>query len=170
MSRFKVGESLFMKYLSTLLALLFGLAASVSAKDEAPSFDLVGKQIPAVKLHFVKGSVDLTGKPAIVEFWTTFCGPCKAVVPHLNELYAKYKDRGLAVVGVSLDEDLEDVEKYGPKFGMEYPMAFDEGKKFSGPLKVDISPYAIVVNKAGKIVWEGVSSALQQDVLEQILK
>src|SRR3954470_19215310 len=159
-----------MKQLSILLALLLGLATGAPAKEELPTFDLVGKQLPAVKLHFVKGSVDLAGKAAIVEFWTTYCGPCKAVVPHLNDLYAKYKDKGLAVVGVALDEDLEDVEKYGPKFGMEYPMAYDEGKKFSGALKVDIAPYAIVANKAGKIVWEGVSSALPEDVLEQILK
>jgi thiol-disulfide isomerase/thioredoxin len=159
-----------MKHLCILLALVLGFSTSAVAAEEAPSFNLVGKQFPPVKLHFVKGAVDLTGKPAIVEFWSTWCGPCKAVVPHLNELYAKYKDRGLAVVGVSLDEDLEDVEKYGPKFGMEYPMAFDEGKKLSNALKVDIAPYALVLNKAGKIVWEGVSSALQRDVLEQILK
>jgi hypothetical protein len=85
-------------------------------------------------------------------------------------LYSKYKERGLVILGVSMDEEFADVEKYGPKFGIKYPVAFDEGKKLSSELKIDAIPYALAVDKSGKIVWEGVSSTLTEDVIEQFLK
>jgi S1-C subfamily serine protease/thiol-disulfide isomerase/thioredoxin len=137
---------------------------------------------PAAPLHvaqWVKGDpVDLatgTGKVVyVVEFWATWCPPCRESIPHLTQLQAKYKDKGVVVVGIS-DEKPNKVEPFVKKMGakMAYAVGLDDNEKTS---KAYMSAYnqngiptAFVIDKTGAVVWAGHPMEDLDKVLEQVL-
>jgi thiol-disulfide isomerase/thioredoxin len=94
----------------------------------------VGDKAPAVEVEeWIQGETTVgAGKPYVVEFWATWCGPCRQSIPHLNELYKKYKGKGLSIIGVS--DEVKAVEKVrsfvrGKGDGMSYSVAIDGGVK-----------------------------------------
>ncbi len=150
---------------------LLGLAAAAILAGPAFATEL-GDAAPALKVEkWIKGGpVDVQdGKNVyIVEFWATWCSPCKASIPHLTELQKKYKDKGVVVVGVSVDEALKRktrdnvgpfVQEKGDDMG--YTVALDEADKttrtaYMDGFVFDGIPTAFVVDK-GKVVWAGQS-------------
>lgn len=101
----------------------------------------------------VKG---VTDKVVIVEFWATWCPPCRRSIPHLNELHKKYGDK-LMIVGLT-NEDKETVEKFIAKMPMEYIVGV--GSKSGKDYGVRYIPTAFVFVK-GKLAWNG--NPLQPD-------
>ncbi len=65
---------------------------------------------------------DYKGKVVLLNFWATWCGPCKQEIPSFVELYAKYKDKGFVVVGVSIDDSPEQLQSFMKEFRMNYPV------------------------------------------------
>ena len=131
----------------------------------------LGDAAPALKVEkWVKGGpVDVKdGKHVyVVEFWATWCGPCRASIPHMTALQKKYKDKGVVVAGVSVDEATkrktrENVEPFVKDMGekMEYAIALDENdastdKAYMDAFKFDGIPCAFIIGKDGKILWAG---------------
>ena len=148
---------------------LTAAALTVSALTlQAAPKDLVGKELPALGVEYLEATPELKGKPAIVEFWATWCPPCRKSIPHLNELNKKYKDKGLVIVGIS-DEDQKTVETFRKSTPMEYYVALDKkglGQKFG----VTGIPHAFVVGKDGKVIWEGHPMQLTDAEIEKALK
>lgn len=117
----------------------------------------------------------------IVEFWATWYGPCRAVIPHLNEIWQKYKDKNVIVIGQDISEpDESAVPKYVQEMAdkMTYPVALDDktldqrGSMASDWMRAAGQtgiPTAFIVNRAGKIAWIGHPLALEDSVLDQIL-
>jgi thiol-disulfide isomerase/thioredoxin len=70
-------------------------------------------------------TADLSGKVVLVDFWATWCGPCRASLPHVKETYAKYHDKGLEIVGVSNDYDIKALQKFTPENNMPWTQLFD---------------------------------------------
>src|SRR5262249_22804189 len=110
------------------------------------------------------------GQFYVVEFWATWCGPCRVSIPHLTELQKKYKDKGVSFIGVSICEQSQDgVEPFVKQMGdkMDYSVALDvvaegqqgnEGKRAqAGMAAADENgiPTAFVIRKDGKIAWIG---------------
>jgi len=101
-----------------------------------------------------------SGPIYLIEFWATWCPPCRASIPHLNELQKHHKDKGLIVVGVS-DETPEVlktfVKQMGDKIG--YTIAADKRaatfRAYLGGFGVDGIPHAVLIDRQGRIVWHG---------------
>ena len=170
-----------MKSLHIAVATLFLCAWT----GQALALDL-GDQAPALKVEkWVKGDpvklADGKGeKVYVVEFWATWCVPCRASIPHLTELQAKYKDKGVVFVGISVDEDKRRktrdevgpfVEKMGDK--MKYVVALDTtdgatSNAYMEPFGLEGIPASFVIDKQGRLVWYGHPMSLDEP-LEQIL-
>jgi thiol-disulfide isomerase/thioredoxin len=117
---------------------------------------------PLTGLTYVKGEpVTITlGKVYVVEFWATWCPPCRTSIPHLTELRKKYEDKGVVFVGVS-NEDVPTVKPFVADMGdkMDYNVAVDTaGAVVNGYMMAfqqNGIPTAFVVDAKGRVVWYG---------------
>jgi len=144
--------------------LLLSLAAALSAAASLHAAELGDAAKPLDIKEWIKGGPlkleDGKGKTIyVVEFWATWCPPCRTSIPHLTELQKKLKDKGVVFIGVS-DEEPGVVKKFVDKMGekMDYVVAIDGGRTSEGYMEAfDIGgiPHAFVVDKEGKIAWQG---------------
>ncbi len=160
-------------------AVLFALAVTVIG---TPAFATeLGDPAPALKIRdWIKGQpVDLAagkGKNVfVVEFWATWCGPCRKSIPHLTELQKKFKDRGVVVVGVSSEEDAAVVKKFVDAQGakMEYVVALDDrnatSKLYMDAFNQKGIPHAFVIDKDGRLAYQGHPLFGLDEVVEAVL-
>ncbi|MEK7270933.1 MAG: redoxin domain-containing protein [Planctomycetota bacterium] len=117
----------------------------------------VGKMAPEIQASSWANTEPLTlkglrEKVVVVEFWATWCPPCRASIPHLKELYHKYKNEGVVVIGLS-DEPADKVKPFLEELKMDYPVGI--GSRTGEAYKVEGIPHAFVVGKDGRIVWQG---------------
>ena len=94
-----------------------GRAASCDAEGTA-RFDFVLKDQHNVPVKMA----DYKGKVVLLNFWATWCGPCKVEIPAFVELYDQYKDKGLVIVGVSVDDSPEQLQAFMKEYRMNYPV------------------------------------------------
>ncbi len=173
-----------MKYTCALF--LTALLHIAIAQDSTPAPQLrVGDPAPALACgQFIQGEPVAkfdAEHTYIVEFWATWCGPCKATIPHLNALQQKFKDRGLIVIGQNSSEPEDGaVEPFVKQMGdqMTYRVALDDKRKVhEGSMQREWMvaaqqqgiPCAFVVGKDQKLAWVGHPAQLDEKLLEQIL-
>lgn len=140
------------------LGLTLGALPAGAAKlgDPAPKLKVASwvKGKP-VKLAEGKGK-----KVYVIEFWATWCPPCRTSIPHLTKLQKEYAEKGVVFIGISTEEK-DQVEPFVKRMGkkMDYRVAVDDNwataKKYMGGFKVNSIPHAFVVDKNGKIIWHG---------------
>lgn len=129
----------------------------------------VGQQLPPLKLSFVGEQPDLAGKPLLIEFWATWCEPCRESIPHLNEYWKTYKEKGLAVIGIT-KEDEATVKEFVKEVPIHYFIGRDPSAELAGHLGITVIPHTIIVDKTGKITWEGHPETVQPGDIESALK
>jgi thiol-disulfide isomerase/thioredoxin len=171
-------NSLIVSFASLVLA-----SATVSAQQARPAPTLVpGSPVglaPLAKAEWIQGEAPEkfeVGKVYVFECWATWCGPCIAVIPHVNELHKKYFDKGLRIYGMNVWEDgLDKVEKFVKTKGdgMSYPVAYTgKGSDFENqwlkPAGVTGIPRAFVVRN-GKLEFTCHPSQLSESLVEQLL-
>lgn len=102
----------------------------------------------------------LRGRPVILDFWATWCGPCQAEAPIVNGIATRFKDKGLVVVGVNTSDAQVLAEAFVKKKGLTFPVVFDEGNDVAHKFHVENLPTLIVVSKEGKVhaVRHGITS------------
>jgi len=149
-----------------LVAIL--MQPSVSCKKEAP------KEKRPLAPDFTLSSVDgktitlsqLRGKVVLLDFWATWCAPCRLAIPHLNEMYKAYRERGLEIIGISLDTGGgERVRRFAVNMGIQYPiiMADNEVVKDYG---ISPIPTTYLIDRDGYISnkWVGFSQNLMSKI------
>lgn len=133
----------------------------------------IGDQAPEIELKNVKGDMvrlsDLKGKVVLIDFWASWCLPCRKANPDLEKIYQKYKDKGFVILGVSLDSKEAAWLGAIKKDKISYPQVIDPknwNSKIVESYAVDKLPTSFLINEVGKIVALN-PSHLQ---LEQALK
>jgi len=137
-------------------------AAAVSVGQPAPAISATDwLNVPPLSL------AKLRGKIVVVEFWATWCGPCRATIPHLVKLHEKYRAKGVVIMGLT-DESKAKAEPFARQMGMTYAVGC--GSRSSGTYGVRGIPHAFLVDVAGRVVWHGHpgGTALETAIQEQL--
>lgn len=114
------------------------------------------------------GWQDLTGKVVVIEFWATWCGPCVAAIPHLNELSRKFQNRGVQIISVS-DEEATTVEKFLAKRPIEGWVALDTDGSIFNTYAVQARPRTALVDARGNLLALADVDQVTDEILEQLL-
>lgn len=110
---------------------------------------------------------DLRGKVVLVNFWATWCPPCRKEMPDLDALYQRFKDQGLVILAIS-DEELEKVKPFIAERNISYPVMLDPGRKVTELFEIDGIPKSLVYNRSGKLVAQSVDMRTQKQFLEML--
>jgi thiol-disulfide isomerase/thioredoxin len=150
--------------ISSLLVLprLLKLAAAATVVFElaAPSPALAkikeGDAFPKGKMERLEGGAfDFAahaGKVVVVDFWASWCEPCKIELPALNKLHKKLASKGLVIVGVNVDETRDDAKGFLKSHPVEFPIVYDGAKKeLIGKVDVQTMPTSLIIDKTGKV-------------------
>lgn len=145
-----------MAYLIALLALA---CLAVLPRLLPRTHGMVGKPAPdatfAVAANGAVGSkmrlADLKGRPVLLDFWASWCGPCGMVAPIVDRVARRYEARGLVVMGVNVDDAPSTIRAYAAAKGLRYPMVVDADKQTSSRYGVSQLPTLVVIDREGNV-------------------
>jgi thiol-disulfide isomerase/thioredoxin len=130
-----------------LAAMFVSAALASTSSGPAPGFKLTGRGGKAIDLAQFKGQV------VMINFWATWCGPCRQEMPLLEDIYKKYKPMGFTMLGVNVEPDTKDAEAWLGKLSkpVTFPVAFDVDSKVSKLYKVETMPSTVLVDRKGNV-------------------
>lgn len=133
--------------LLTLLACLSPAALAAGASEPAPDFELPLRGGGSVKLSALRGQV------VMINFWASWCAPCRQEFPILDEMYRKYQPMGFTLVGVNVESETGDAERFLASMPVSFPVAFDSENSVSGQYGVSAMPTTLLVDRKGNVRW-----------------
>lgn len=160
--------------MTTLLALSVFLTTPMAALDYPPIVkektlyaknDFRGRKAPELVVEkWLTAKPETKGKVLIVDFWATWCGPCRALIPKLNQWQAKFKS-DVVIVGIS-DEPEATVEDFKASNEIAYAEAIDTRKRMSNAIGVQGIPHVLVITPDGIVRWQGFPGS-KEDPLDE---
>ncbi len=152
--------------LGAVLSIFMGssLASSGLAGQTAPDFVLKSATGENLRLSEYRGDV------VMINFWATWCGPCRQEMPLLDELYGRYQRVGFSLLGVNIDDDSRRAMAMVNELGISFPVLFDEEKKVSKLYEVEAMPLTILLDREGTVryVHHGYKPGYEQKYLNEI--
>ncbi len=134
------------KFFSFILLLGISFPAySVSVNQKAPDFTLRSSTQINTRLAELRGNV------IMLNFWATWCNPCRVEMPKLQKLYQQYKDIGFITLGVNIDKNSVKAAKMARDLGAKFPILFDNTQKVSKLYSIKAMPMTILIDRDGKI-------------------
>ena len=131
---------------SIAFAIVAGTASSaIAPATAAPDFTLHAMGGPNLRLKEQRGRV------VMVNFWATWCAPCRQEMPHLNRLYEKYRGAGFVLLGVNVDDDTAKAAEVAAKLGVTFPVLLDTEKSVSKLYDVSTMPSTMIIDRDGKV-------------------
>jgi cytochrome c biogenesis protein CcmG/thiol:disulfide interchange protein DsbE len=106
------------------------------------------------------GVADLRGKAVVVNFWASWCVPCRDEAPVLQKTYERYRDQGLVVLGVDVNDFRQDARRFMKRYGLSYPVVYDGKGSTVGKWGVRGFPETFFVDRTGKLVGERIEGAV----------
>jgi peroxiredoxin len=133
-----------------LVATLFALATHVAVAAVAPS-----ALAPDFTLHTLGGPnlrlQEQRGRVVMVNFWATWCAPCRQEMPQLNKLYEKYRASGFVLLGVNVDDDTRHATDVATKLGLKFPVLLDADKAVSRLYDLSTMPSTVLIDRDGRV-------------------
>lgn len=140
------------------LSLIFVLSAANGAQAVVPPWEIEGlraKEIPDFQIKDITGKTitnkELQGKVVLLNFWATWCRPCAQEMPAFERLYQRYKDKGLVIVGISVDSETDFVKNFLKKISVTFPIAVDTKSEVANAYKVFTYPTTFLVDRHGVV-------------------
>jgi peroxiredoxin len=134
-----------------------------SPGNPAPEFSLTGLDGKPLRL------ADYQGKVVLLDFWATWCVPCRAEIPHFVDFQNQYREQGLQVVGISMDDDAKPVREFYQQFKMNYPVAMGTDKMAAAYGGVLGLPITFLIGRDGRTAAKYIGET-QMPVVEAEVK
>ncbi len=128
-----------------LVVTLTAHASSVKLSEPAPDFTLKTLNGPNLRLEEYRGQV------LLINFWASWCGPCRQEMPILDRLHQRYEDTGFAVWGVNVEGETAPAQKIVDKTNVTFPVLIDEGQAVSEMYDLEAMPSTVVVDRDGVV-------------------
>jgi peroxiredoxin len=140
------------------------LAASALEGQTAPDFVLKSAAGENLRLSEYRGDV------VMINFWATWCGPCRQEMPLLDDLYSRYERVGFNLLGVNIDDDSRRAMQMVEELGVNFPVLFDERKEVSQLYEVEAMPVTVLVDRNGTVrhVHHGYKPGYEEKYLTEI--
>jgi len=122
-----------------------GAYAAAELNGAAPDFTLKSLKGSNLKLSEFRGDV------VMINFWASWCGPCRQEMPILNDLYLKYRDMGFTLLGVNVEENSTKAANMVRELKVVFPVLFDTENKVSKMYKVEAMPSTVIVDRNGNM-------------------
>lgn len=156
--------------LALLLTTALAPAQALEVGQAAPAFELPGTAGATVRSELLKGKV------VYLDFWASWCGPCKQSFPWMSQLQRKYGPQGFAVVAVNVDARLSDAEEFLRTAAPEFTIAFDSKGQTPRQYQVKGMPYSVLIDRDGRILGQhagfrtGETAALETHIQQALNK
>jgi thiol-disulfide isomerase/thioredoxin len=157
------------KRISSVALLSMGIAGAASnaplaSGSPAPGFELdslAGKQV---------NLADYKGQVVLLNFWASWCGPCRKEMPILEQLHKAYKSKGVQLVGVNVEPNSDDARKYLHSTPVSFPVVFDRTSSVSKLYQVQGMPNTVILDRSGKVryIHRGYQPGAENEYLDQI--
>ena len=120
--------------------------------NKAPDFTLTALNDSVYNLK------DLEDKVVLINFWATWCGPCRMEIPEFNELHKSYHEKGLEILGISVSDNKKQLKNFTKSFAVDYPLLYGGTREMNKIMKdyggVYAVPSSFLIGKKGSIIWK----------------
>lgn len=132
----------------------------------APDFTLKSKSGENMRLE------DLRGQVVMLNFWASWCGPCRQEMPHMEDIFKKYEKFGFTVLAVSVDENPEDANRFLDAVPVSFPILYDTESRVSELYGVDAMPTTVMIDRDGnkRFLHRGYKPGYEKDYKKQVKK
>jgi len=154
---------------------VLGLGLALAWTLAAPAATIApGAPAPGFQLHSAASSdlslSDLKGQVVLINFWASWCGPCRQEMPVLEQMYRKYKAAGFTLLGVNVEPKAADAEGFLKSTPVSFPILFDPDSKVSRLYEVSGMPSTVILDRSGKVryVHHGYKPGEESEYMDQI--
>jgi thiol-disulfide isomerase/thioredoxin len=151
------------------------LAAGAAIAPAALAGDALGQPAPAFTLPLRGATTPLAldklrGQVVMINFWASWCGPCREEFPLLDQMYKQYKSVGFTMLGVNVEPESKDAEGFIAKTPVTFPIVFDKDSAVSKLYRVEGMPSTVLIDRKGVLRWvhRGYKSGDENEYLNQI--
>jgi len=139
---------------------LEAIKKAIKEVDKAPDFSLSALDDSIYTLSNLKGKV------VLINFWATWCGPCRMEIPDFNHIYDKYFDKGFEILGISISDNKKQLNNFTKSFILEYPVLYGTSMQMNKIMNdyggIYSVPSSFLISKKGKIIWKYPGAILKE--------